>query len=850
MSMFRITLKSLFARKGRLVLSALGVIASCTFLSGVFVFNDTISASFNRIFASAYSRTDAVVRSSNTIEQDFGDSQRDEIDAELLARVAAVPGVEAADAVVNGSAVIANSEGKVIGIDGPPKMGGAFSDSSVTPWSLAQGRAPVGSAEVVIDRRSAKDGSIGLGDSVTITTTVGAPRDFAVVGIATFAGNDTAGASTWALFDVPTAQEFVLGKPDKLTAVAVRGDGSISETELKTRIQAALGNASSTEVLTGAEITKESQSALADGLSFFTTILTVFAGIAVFVGCFIIYNVFKISAAQRLRENALMRAIGARSGQVVQAQMLEALAVGVLGGLLGFVAGLGLASLILTVLSAAGFAPSDSALTVEPMSFVLTLVIGVLVTLICAVAPALRAGRVPPLAALRDVSIDRSGTSRRRAILGGLALVISIVGLVLGLGGNTLALVPAVVGLFVAVIAFGPLVVGPLATSLTRPLRAVRGVTGEMAARNAARSPERTALTAAALGICLALLVGVATLGSSVTQSFKNTLGQQFQGDISVSSASQEGSLPTSVLKEMLALPQVDNAVAVGAGFLRAAGTDAGNKGLGLLTVNKAGAESLIKVKFTSGDWSALQGPNVVVSVDKAKSKGYSVGSTIDAAFLNGTPVTLTVVGIFDSDFLGGIVADRSLMIDSGTPFFEQTILAEGSAGVSTGDLKSAVKTVTDGYPTAKTQTRTEFIDSQIAQLGGFLNFIYALLMMSVFIAVLGIVLTLLLSVYERRRELGLVRAIGMTRSQVRASVRWESIVTALLGAAMGVTLGIALGWIVVQALKDEGLNTFSLSPYAVVGFTVMAIVFAVVAAWWPARKAAKADILQAIATT
>jgi putative ABC transport system permease protein len=847
MSMFRVALKSILGRKGRLVLSALGVIASCTFLSGVFVFNDTISASFNRIFASAYKNTDAVVRSSNEIEQDFGDSQRDDIDASVLTTVAAVPGVKDADGIVNGSAVIANAEGKIIGIDGPPKLGGAFTDSSVTPWKVVEGGGPTGPTEVVIDRRTSKDGSIALGDSVTITTTTGAPRDFTVVGIATFAGNDTAGASTWALFDLPTAQEFVLGKPDKLSAIAVSGDGSVSETELKTRIQTALATVGSTEVLTGAEITEESQSALAEGLSFFTTILTVFAGIAVFVGCFIIYNVFKISAAQRLKENALMRAIGARSGQVVQAQMLEALAVGVLGGLLGFVAGLGLASVILAGLSAAGFGPSDSALTVEPMSFVLTFVIGVIVTLICAVFPALRAGRVPPLAAMRDVSIDRSGRSRRRAIVGGISIVVAVIGLVAGLGGNTLALVPAVIGLFVAVIAFGPLVVGPLATSLTRPLRAVRGVTGEMAARNAARSPERTALTAAALGICLSLLVGVATLGSSVTQSFRNTLGEQFQGDISVSS-SQEGSLPTTVLDEMLALPAVDNAVAFGAGYLRSGGDT--SKGLGLLTVNRDGAESLITVKFTAGGWDQLQGSNVIVSVDKAESKGYSLGSTIDAAYLNGTPVTLTVVGIFDSDFLGGIVADRSLMTDSGTPFFENTILAAGASGVSTENLKSAVKTVTNDYPTAKTQTRGEFIDSQIAQLGGFLNFIYALLMMSVFIAVLGIVLTLLLSVYERRRELGLVRAIGMTRRQVRSSVRWESIVTALLGAAMGVGVGIALGWIVVQALEDQGLNTFSLSPAAVVGFTLMAIVFAVVAAWWPARKAAKADILQAIATT
>lgn len=842
--MFRITLKSLMGRKGRLLLSALGVIASCTFLAGVFVFNDTITGSFNRIFADAYAKTDAVVRSSNKIEQDFGDSQRDVIDATLLDQIAKVPGVSVVDGVVSGSAVIATLDGKQLGIDGPPKSGGAYRETVLSPWKIVDGRAPAKAAEVVIDRRAAKDGKVNVGDQVTVTTTVGVRKE-TVVGIATFAGNDTAGASTWALFDRETAQEFVLGQPGKLSAIQVKSDGSVSDDALKATLQKSLG-AGQTEVLTGAEITKESQSSLAQGLSFFTTILTVFAGIAVFVGCFIIYNVFKISAAQRLRENALMRAIGARSGQVVKAQLYEAIAVGVVGGLLGFVSGLGLATLILWGLGKAGFTPSDTVLTITSASFVKTLVIGVIVTMICAVFPAIRAGKVPPLAAMRDVAIDRSGSSRRRRWLGIGFAVVAVVSLVAGLRGSTVALVPAVIGLFVAVIAFGPLVVGPIATTLVRPLRSLRGVTGEVAVRNAARSPERTALTAAALGICLALLVAVSTLGSSVTQSFKNTVGKQFQGDIAVSSSGNDGSLPSAVLGEVLALPQIDSAVAFGASAL----SSGNGKALPLATVNVKGAEALIKVSFTAGGWDTVGGTNVIVSADKAKDKGYQLGSTIDAAYLTGKKVQLKVVGIFDSKFLGGIVADRSLFEGSGTPLFDGQILATGKAGVSPTDLKEAVKVVTAKYPTAKTQTRAEFIDAQIGQLGGFLNFIYALLMMSVFIAVLGIVLTLLLSVYERRRELGLVRAIGMTRSQVRSSVRWESIVTALLGAAMGVTLGLALGWVVVQALKDQGLNTFSFSPVAVVLFTLMAIVFAVVAAWWPARKAAKADILQAIATT
>jgi len=461
-----------------------------------------------------------------------------------------------------------------------------------------------------------------------------------------------------------------------------------------------------------------------------------------------------------------------------------------------------------------------------------------------------RAGRVPPLAALRDVSIDRTSHSRRRLLVGVVAIVISIIGVIVGLAGSTIWLVPGVAGLFVAMVAFGPAMVRPLSGAMVRPLRAVRGVTGEIAARNAARSPERTALTSAALAICLALLIGVSTLGTSLVSSFKHTVAEQFRGDIAISAGGNgpTGGLPTSVLGDVLKLPQVDHAIAIGGGLLRS--DDGANKPLTVLSINADQAESMMKIDFLGGGWSAVKGTDVAVSKDKAKELKVALGDTITASYLDGTKLTLKVAGIFDSSFLGGIVVDRGLLEKSTAPHFDFQILATGKGGISNADLKTAVKTVTDSVPIAKTQTRAEFIDSQVQQVSGILNFIYALLGMSVFIAVLGIVLTLMLSVYERRRELGLVRAIGMTRRQVRSSVRWESIVTAVIGATMGVVLGVSLGWIVVKALADQGLNTFAVSITSVVLFTIMAMLFAVAAAWFPSRRAAKADILQAIATT
>jgi putative ABC transport system permease protein len=846
--MLRLALRNLMARKGRLFMSALGVIASCTFLAGVFVFSDTITSSFDRLFANAYHNTSVVVRSSNVIKADFGADQRDTIDDSLIAAVKAVKGVSVADGAVSGSAAMTTAAGKKIGIDGPPKLGGEYTESITSPWKVVEGRAPHGDTEVLIDRRSSKVGKVKVGDKVGVTTTVGS-KSFTVVGVATFAGNDTAGGSSWALFDLPTAQSFVTGHAGKLDGIAVRSDGSLSDVQLKASIEKALSG-QKIEVLTRSEITKESQTQIEKGIGSFTTILTIFALIAVFVGCFIIYNVFKITTAQRLQENALLRAIGARSGQVVKAQMLEALAIGVVGGLLGFVAGIGLATAIITLLRAIGFAPSESGLAIHPMSFVWTMVVGILVTLACAVLPAIRAGRVPPLAALRDVSIDRTSHSRRRLALGVLSLIISAVGVAIGLAGSSVWLAPGVAGLFVAMVAFGPALVRPLSSAMVRPLRALRGVTGEIAARNAARSPERTALTSAALAICLALLIGVSTLGTSLVSSFRYTVAQQFRGDIAISASGngQSGGLPTTVLDDVLKLPEVGHAIALGGALLRA--DDGSNKALTVLTINADQADSMIKLDFTGGGWADVHDTSVVVSKDKAKELSVVVGDSITASYLDGTKVSLKVAGIFDSNFLGGIVADRGLFAKSTAPHFDFQILATGKGGISNTNLKTAVKTVTDLVPVAKTQTRAEFIDGQVQQVSGILNFIYALLGMSVFIAVLGIVLTLMLSVYERRRELGLVRAIGMTRRQVRSSVRWESIVTAVIGATMGVALGVSLGWIVVKALADQGLNTFAVSITSVVVFTLLAMLFAVAAAWFPSRRAAKADILQAIATT
>jgi len=842
----RLSLRNIWSRKGRLVLTAIAVIAGTAFLNGVFVFTDTIEGSFNRMFATAYENTNAIVRSSNVIEGRFGEETRDHIAVSVRDQVASVEGVVEASGMVSSTAV-ATFEGETLGQDGPPKFAGAWVESESSPWSIAEGAAPSGGTEVVLDRASAKRSGVSVGDTVTIASQQ-QPRDFTVVGIATFAGNDTTGGASWTLFDLATAQEFLLGSTDLLDAVVVRTDGSVTDVEIADRIDAALGDPE-IESLTKDEIVDETQSAVAESLGFMTIFLSIFALIAMFVGSFIIYNVFSISAAQRQRENALLRAIGASRAQVTRSMFVEALVVGVGGSAIGCVAGVGLAATILSVLSAVGFGPTDMDLTVNSSGFVITLVVGTVVTVLCAVAPAVRSGRVPPLAALRDVSVDRADVSRARKVIGAASVVLAAAMVAWGIAGRTLALGGGVVFLFLALIALGPFIATPVARAAGPLLGRLRGAAGTMAARNAARNPKRTALTAGALAVGLALLIGVAVLGASAKATTRSVIGDAFQSDYIVSPQQSNGGigLPPALAADLRAAG-VGDVLGMGASAVQIEenGEFAAKQ---VLVVDAADAAAVLDITFDQGGFEALDTDGILVALDKASRDGLTVGSTVQAKLLDGGERTLTVRGIFDSDVLGNLIVDRTLFAGSATPLFDLGVFVRTDGGV-TDENTAAIAAVTDGYPSAKVQSREAYIDEQSQQIDGFLNFIYALLGMSIFIAVIGIVITLLLAVYERRRELGLLRAVGTTRRQVRSSVLWESLVTAVVGVIMGVLLGVSLGWIIVKALEDQGLSEFSVPTPTIVTAAVMSLVFAAVASFVPARRAAKADILEAIATT
>ncbi len=838
--MWRLSLKNVWSRKGRLLLTALAIIAGTAFLSGVFIFTNTMQSSFDSMFADAYRNVDAVVRSSDTIKGEVGETNRNRIDAGLLDAVRAIPGVTSAGPIVQGPATI-TVRAKVIGTDGPPKFGANFDDAPTSPFRLVEGTAPQ-AGQVVIDRGSAKDGSIQVGDTLQVSTNQGT-KDFVVSGIVSFAGNDSSLGATWALFDLATAQQFVTGEPGKLDGITVRGDGSTSDAELATRVAGAL-TGRHVEVKTGAEITKENQDQVAKVLNIITVAFSVFALISLFVGSFIIYNVFSISAAQRTQENALLRAVGASRSQVTRSMFVEALVVGIGGSLLGCVAGIGLAFGIMKLMSSLGFL-NNPTLSLEPSGFLITLIVGVLVTLVCAIAPAIRAGRVPPLAAMRDVATDRSDVSRRRLVGGVATLVAAVLCIVAGLGGRTTFLGLGTGLLFITLIVLGPLLAGPFVRLCTPLMARIRPVAGAIAGRNAARNPKRTALTAGALAIVVALFIGVATLGSSAKATVGDTFRQAFVSDYTVTSKGGGGGssilLPPTLAADLEAA-KVGTVMAVAGVPIEIDGSR-----VGAIAIDGAVAATMMTGPFRAGGFAGLTPQTVVISVQESEERQLGMGDTLNVKLVDGSIHPLRIVGLYDRKQLGAVFIDRQLVAGTSNPVFQigVWINTDGSAA-----SQQAMQAVVDRYPTAKLFSRDDFIASRTKSVDGFLNLIYGLLGMSMFIAIVGIVITLLLAVYERRRELGLVRAVGMTRRQVRSSVLWESLVTALIGVALGIALGVALGWIIVVALRDQGLSSFRLPVGTIVVAAVGALVLAAVASFLPARRAAKADILQAIATT
>ncbi len=846
--MFRIALKGILGRKARLVLTAIAVILGTSFLSGTYIFSDTLNRTFNNLFEDVFKNIDAFVRSSQVIDAGFGGEERERIPVSLVDTVKKVPGVDDAEGNIQAFARIIGKDGKPLGSEGfgPPTFGASISTFSGETWRIKDGRLPANGEEVALDEASFKDGKFSVGDTVKVVAAAGS-REFTLVGVAGYGDVRSPGGSTFALFDIATASEF-LAKPGYVDAILVTGDGSVGEAELAARIAAALPATAKTETLTGAEITKETQDQIGQALSFFSILLSVFSYIALGVGAFVIYNVFSISAAQRQRENALLRALGASKRQVTTTMLIEAVFVGIFGSAIGLFAGLGLSRGLTSVLNAAGIDVPSTALVFATRTIAVVLLVGSLVTLVSAILPARRAGRVPPLAAMRDTMLDTAGSLKKRVSIGAAFAIAGgavLVGVIAGADNALLGV--AILLVFVGVLVLGPAVARPVSLFIGRPAARFTGITGSMARQNAARNPKRTSRTAAPVLIGVALVTAVTALAASIRTEISDVFGKQFTGDFAITSDSPGfGGFAPTLADDVNTLPEVQQATGIGIAVAKAQ-----NKGQYLTVINPDTITGIFDLETVEGSVTDLDRNSILISEKYATNKGLSLGSVIDIELTDGTSHPLSVVGIYRRDELAGrFTVSRDLFENSTVSRFDFAVYVLKKGDVSSEKLRTSLESVAKNYGTGKVQSKQEFIDERAGRVNQLLGLIYGLLALSIIIATVGIIITLLLSIYERRRELGLLRAVGMTRGQVRVTVLWESIITSLLGAVMGIVLGLGLGWVIVFALRDQGINTFSVPVTGTVAIIILSFFIGVLAAAYPARRATRVDILDALTTT
>lgn len=860
--MFRLAVKMTVARTGRLILTSLAIILGTAFLSGTFVFRDTINQTFDRLFADVFRDVDAYVRSTTFLELDFGGEQRAATPISVLEAVRRVDGVTSATGDIQAFARVIGKDGEPLGSEGngPPTFGGIASADSAGLWSITDGRLPLGSNEVILDKATAENGKFVVGDRVRVVAVRGA-REFTLVGIASYGDISSPGGATFALFEQPTASEFLL-QPGFVDAILIEGDDSVSDEVLAQRIDDQLADDLKLETLTGAEITAEVQGQIKDVLNIFSTFLIVFSYIALGIGSFVIYNVFSITAAQRLRENALLRAIGASRRQVSRALLVESTAMGVIGSIIGFGIGILLSQLLSALLKATGFEVPSQGLAIAPASFVNTLIAGVVVTVLAAWFPARRAGRVPPLAALRDTALDTAGKISRRVIIGLVLLVAGGVGMIAAMNDAPVQVLGlGVLGVFSGILVLGPAIARPVALFIGVPVARLRGVSGAMARQNAARNPKRTSRTAAPVLLGVALVTAFTALAASIRSEIRDTFGDAFSGDIALTVDAQGfGGIPLSTTDQIAQLAGVEQATGVGFTSVRivdpneapsttSAATN--QRGVFVQTINPSSISNLFDLGVTDGDVTSLGSDGIFVNAERATEKGWGIGTRLQIIRVDGAIIDAEVRGFVSGDTsFANYVVSREMFADAPTPIFDAFVYIKVAADASKDDVKERIAAISSDVGIGTLQTKEEFIDDQAAQINQVLALIYGLLFLSIIIAIVGIVITLLLSVFERRREIGLLRAVGMTKSQVRTTVRWESVITSLLGAVTGVVLGIVMGVVVVAALSDGGDVSFRLPVVETVWIVIISFVLGVVAAIYPAWRATRVNIVEAIATT
>jgi putative ABC transport system permease protein len=847
--MITVALKGLLGRKLRAGLTAFAIVLGVAMISGSFVLTDTLGKTFDGIYSESYKATDAVISSEEAIDTGDTTRQAPAFSAAVLSRVEGLPGVQLAQGSIEDQAGLVDEDGNPIGKAGNGTAMGVdpSADQSLNPLQLVEGTWPR-NGELAIDKSTAEKHHFELGE------TVGAFSDaplqkYRISGIVRFGSVDSLGSATITVFDLATAQRL-FGKRDKLDLIRVQAKEGVSDAELIRQVSPLLS--STTQVKSAAAQARSDSKDTQAGMNIIKYFLIGFGGIALFVGGFVIANTLAITVAQRMRELATLRTLGASRRQVLGSVMVEAVVVGLIGSIVGLFLGLAIAVGLKQLMDTIGFELPSGGIVFSWRTIIVSLGVGTLIALLASLRPALRATRIAPIAAVREGAVMPRSRYARYALPASVAVLATAVALFsygvfadgIEIKLRLVALVVGVLLLFVGVAMVASRVVRPLAFVLGAPAARFGGTPGRLARSNAVRNPARTASTAAAVMIGLALITFVAVVGEGFRSSFSSSVDVLFVADYAVTA----GNDPLTS-KASLAAAEAPGVEVVSE--IRTADATVAGKSIGVNGVD-ADLTRVVGMKWSSGSSSVpaqLGRDGAFVKERYADDHSLEIGSPLIVTTPAGKTLELRVEGVFDEPKGGSpfkdVAISKETFDDSFARHENQFTLVNirgGPSDENTARLEQALA----AFPDAEVETRDEFRDGQVSQLNRSLNILYLLLGISVIVSLFGVINTLVLSVFERTREIGMLRAVGMTRRQVRRMVRHESIVTALIGAALGLAIGIFLAGLTSLALSGYGV-VFAIPYRALAAFVAIAILAGVLAAILPARRASRLNVLEAL---
>jgi putative ABC transport system permease protein len=844
------SLKGLLGRKLRTILTALAIVLGVATVSGTYVLTDSIDKAFNSIFTNSRTGSDAVISGKSAFDLTGGNGvTAPAFDQSLLEKVRSLPDIREAAGSVNGQAQLIGKDGKAIVYGGAPNLGFSIArgTSPFNPLTLVEGTWPKGN-EVVIDKSTAHKEHFTIGQTIGVQA-IGPVQRLRLAGIVKFGSVATIGGATLAGFDLPTAQKL-FGKPGKLDEIAVASKPNVSSGALLRQIREILPP--NTQARTGKAQAHQDSKETNSFISFLQKFLLGFGGVALFVGSFVIANSLSITIAQRTRELATLRTLGASRRQVLRSIMLEALVLGALAAVIGLFAGLALAKGLFKLFDAVGFTLPNNGLTLETRTIVVSLAVGIVVTLLASLRPALRATRVPPIAAVREgATLPESRFARFRLPAATLLTILGLASLLWGLfapGLGTTGVLVFMLGgallVFFGIALLSVRLVPPLAGALGWPAMKIGGTAGKLARENAQRNPQRTASTASALMIGLALVTLVTLLAAGIITSFRSSVDKIWKNaDYAITAQNNFSPIPIAAADAVAKTPGV-----LAVGNVRVGQTLAFGKKINTTAVNPASGQ-MFNLDWKQGSaavFRTLGADGAFVSKGYAKSHHLRIGSPVPLTFPSGARKTFFLRGVFApptrSPFGSVTISEGAFdrLVARPENLYSFVLMKGGQSDANQAALDSALKS----FPNAKAATRQKFIHNQISGLSSILNVLYVLLALSVIVSLFGIVNTLVLTVFERTREIGMLRAIGMTRRQVRRMVRHESVITALIGATLGIAVGIVLAALLIARVD---FIVLSVPVGQLIVFAIASIVVGMIAAIFPARRAARLNVLEAL---